>query len=402
MARPAKVLHVLNSAGGGAALSTIGLIEALREAGIDSCAVCHDAGSPDERERLRESVHGEVLFIPLYWWNRKIRTALWKRPLLELRQGVHTGWGRRSASAVQRFAAERGVHLIHTNTILTPEGGFAAANAGLPHVWHIRELVGDRYPFPLALSGRRLGAFLERHATRLVANSEATARLIRPLLHRELLDVVPNGIDLRSFQPRTETTGRDRVIVAMVGSLTSRWKNHRLFVDAAARVPASRPVEFRIYGHDPVPNGNGRPDPYASGLRQAIVKCGLEGRFTFPGFVPDPARIMSEIDILAHPAEHESFGRTAVEAMAAGLPVVGVRDGGIGEVVEHEVTGLLARPNDAHELAAHIARLADNPEERLQMGRAGRKRAEALYSLQAHADRMLAIYQVAAEAQRQR
>jgi glycosyltransferase involved in cell wall biosynthesis len=395
MARPAKVLHVLNSAGGGAALSTIGLVEALRESGIESCAVCHDAGSADERERLREAVRGEVLFTPLYWWNRKIRTALWKRPLLELRQGLRTGWARRSASDVHHFAAKRGVDLIHTNTILTPEGGFAAVRAGLPHVWHIRELVGDHYPFPLGLSGRRLGAFLERHATRLVANSEATARLIRPLLRRELLDVVPNGIDLRRFRPRTEPSGRQRVIVAMVGSLTSRWKNHRLFVDAAARVPESLPVEFRIYGHDPGSNGNGRPDPYASGLRQAIVEGGLEARFSFPGFVSDPARIMSDIDILAHPAEHESFGRIAVEAMAAGLPVVGVRDGGIAEVVEHEVTGLLAPPNDADEMAASIARLASNPDQRARMGLAGRKRAEALYSLDAHATRMVQVYEAA-------
>ena len=62
--RPRHVLHVLNSAGGGAALSTIGLIESLRERGIESSAVCHDAGSPSEREQLHAATRGKLLFTP--------------------------------------------------------------------------------------------------------------------------------------------------------------------------------------------------------------------------------------------------------------------------------------------------------------------------------------------------
>ncbi len=66
------MLHIFNSAGGGAALSTLGLIGALRQQGIEACAVCHDAGTLEERAALREATRGEVMFTPLYWWNRKI------------------------------------------------------------------------------------------------------------------------------------------------------------------------------------------------------------------------------------------------------------------------------------------------------------------------------------------
>src|ERR1700730_11446047 len=110
------VLHVLNSAAGGAALSTIDLIKALGQEGISACAVCHDAGTAVESEQLRAATCGRTLFTPLYWWNRKIRAAIWKRPLIELRQIWKTGWMRRSAASIVDFAERHAAKLIHTNT----------------------------------------------------------------------------------------------------------------------------------------------------------------------------------------------------------------------------------------------------------------------------------------------
>lgn len=154
--RPKKVLHLLNGAGGGAALSTLGLIDAFQKMGIEACAVCDDAGSPGERQRLHDATRGAVLFTSLYWWNRKIRAATWKRPLIELRQLIRTGWIRRSTDQVVRFAEEQQIDLIHTNTILTPEGGLAARRLGLPHVWHLREMLGPTRPFRLSMHGSKL------------------------------------------------------------------------------------------------------------------------------------------------------------------------------------------------------------------------------------------------------
>src|SRR5262249_10866918 len=136
-ARPRMVLHVLNSAGGGAALSTVALMKSLGQEGISSCAVCHDAGASTEREVIREATSGRTMFTTLYWWNRKIRAATWKRPLIELRQIIRTGWKRNSTTAIVAFARQHQADLIHTNTFLTPEGGGAARRLGVPHVWHL-------------------------------------------------------------------------------------------------------------------------------------------------------------------------------------------------------------------------------------------------------------------------
>ncbi|MGD9722097.1 MAG: glycosyltransferase family 4 protein [Pirellulales bacterium] len=393
--RPRKVLHVMNSPSGGAALSTLGLIEEMAREGIASCAVCHDAGSHEERQRLREAVHGDVLFTRLYWSNRKIRDPLWKRPLAEVKQILATGWALGSTTQVAQCAARWAADLVHTNTILTPEGGRAARRLHLPHVWHVRELIGPGKPFRLPHEGAAFGRDMALYCSKLIANSHICAACVRDWVPAALLEVVPNGIDLSRFHVRSEPWRREKIVVAMVGNLTSRWKKHGLFVEAATRVDRSLPIEWRLYGHDPSAGGSRPGDAYVDRLHARLAEAGIADRVRWPGFVADPAEIMADIDLLVHPADHESFGRIAVEAMAAGLPVVGVRGGGVAEIVEHGVTGLLAGEDDPADLAACVEQLARDPMRRHTMGLAGRRRAEANYSLAACAAGVLRVYEMA-------
>ena len=195
------------------------------------------------------------------------------------------------------------------------------------------------------------------HASLVVANSEITAATAAGSIPAEMLRTVPNGIDLRSFTPRCDgRSAGERLVVAMVASLTSRTKKHALFIEAVHQLHETAPLEFRIYGHDPGAGGARSGDRYADEIHGLIRQLGLADRFRFPGHVADPAQIMAEIDLLVHPADNESFGRIVVEAMAAGLPVVGVRGGGVGEIVVDGRTGLLAPPDEPVELAACIAR----------------------------------------------
>lgn len=388
---PRRVLHVLNGAAGGAALSTIDLMQALRASGVDSAVVCHDAGSGAERRRLQEAADGRALFTPLYWWNRKIRAAAWKRPLLELRQLYATGFIRGSSRQVARAVERWGCDLIHTNTLTTPEGGEAARRLRLPHVWHVRELIGLGMPYRFKFEGPALGRYLKSRASLVVANSYATAESLQEAELGDRLRVVPNGIDLSRFvAAHREAASADRpLIVGMVGNLTTRWKKQSLFFAAAAAATAAN-VEFRVYGHPP--DGAAR-----AVLEASLAALGLKERLRLVGFVDDPVRIMSEIDVLVHTADHESFGRILVEAMASGLPVIGVRGGGAAEIVLHEQTGLLAAPDDAAEIARQIDRLAEDPTLRASLGAAGRRRAETHYGLARCVAEMLEVYADACE-----
>jgi glycosyltransferase involved in cell wall biosynthesis len=382
---PKRVLHVMNSASGGAAISTLDLIAACRKAGFDSVVVCHEAGLPQDFQRVRDAVDGRVLFRPLYWMNRKIRSPWWKRPAIELYQFWRSGAVVGSSRAVAEFAARHQVELIHTNTILTPEGGRAARILALPHVWHVRELVGPGMPFRFYRTGRMLGRYLERQATLVVANSQVTASKLRDFISPDVLRVVPNGIDVQRFAERSRGDDVRPVVVAMVGNVT-QWKKHDLFIEAAAAVDRSLPVEFRIYGHLPA-----TPELRAP-LDALIARHGLAERFRLMGFVGDPRQIMAEIDVLVHTADHESFGRVLVEGMAARLPVVAVRGGGAAEIVVDGETGLLAAPNCVPELTERIERLVRDPSLRRCFGNTGRRRAEVEFSLERCFERMQILY----------
>lgn len=389
-ALPRRVLHVLNAATGGAAISTLRLMEALRAEGIEPFAACHDMGLPAEREAILEVTKGQTIFLPLYWLNKKIRSPVWKRPLLEARQLARTRCGRRSTALVAEFAERHKVDLIHTNTILTPEGGKAARALKLPHVWHVRELIGPGKPFRLPFEGPSLGDYLQAHASSVIANSWITAEQIRPWLPAGLLHVVCNGIDIQQFVARSPGP-KDRLVIAMVASQRARWKKHDLFIRAASQVDRSLPIEFRIYGEDParIP---GERDAYSEGLHALVDSLGLADRFRWPGFVYPPQRIMSEVDILVHPADHESFGRVIVEAMAAGLPVVAVRGGGAAEIVVDGVTGMLTDIDSPRQMGQQVQRLARDAALRTTMGQAGRARAIEHYSLEAYAGGVREVY----------
>lgn len=386
---------MLNSAGGGAALSTLGLIESLWAEGVASCAVCDDIGTDGERATLRDAVRGEVTFTQLYWWNRKNRLPLWRRPLAQAKQIMVTGWARSSAARVARFARQTNCDLIHTNTILTPEGGLAARQLGLPHVWHLREMVGPGHPFRFYQEGPAFGRHVGGLCSKLIANSHASAAQVSHWLPPGLLEIVPNGIDISQFQPRATAKTDGPTVVAMVGNLTSQWKKHTVFAAAAAKVDRALPIRWRFYGKDPSQGGAIKGDAYMDALHAQIARAGLTDRFDWPGFMTDPVEIMSQVDILVHPADSESFGRVVVEAMAAGLPVVGVRGGGVGEIVRHGETGFLADVDDAGALAGYIQQLARDPAQRLAMGQAGRRRAEDVYSLTACAAGVLRVYEQA-------
>ncbi len=235
---------------------------------------------------------------------------------------------------------------------------------------------------------------MAHYCSKLVANSQTSAELIRDWLPSNLLAIVPNGIDLARFAAKSEPTN-GRISIGMVGNLTSRSKKHALFIEAASLVDPALPIDWRIYGHDPSQGGTAHSDPYVDELHAQVARLNLGDRLRFAGFHSDPARIMSEIDVLVHPADNESFGRVVVEAMAANLPVVGMRGGGVAEIVLEGQTGLLAEPDNPRDLARKIEQLARDPLRRRQFGLAGRQRAEANYSVAACATGILRVYEQA-------
>ncbi|HLT72995.1 MAG TPA: glycosyltransferase family 4 protein, partial [Cyclobacteriaceae bacterium] len=98
------------------------------------------------------------------------------------------------------------------------------------------------------------------------------------------------------------------------------------------------------------------------------------------------------IDVMFHPSDLESFGRVFIEAMAAGVPVVGVNQGGALEMVKDGINGYLVPVGNTQEAAERIADLVDSVELRSTFGRRGRELVTQKYSLDLLCEQMISLY----------
>lgn len=120
-------------------------------------------------------------------------------------------------------------------------------------------------------------------------------------------------------------------------------------------------------------------------LTHAVNICGLVE-------MSESSRLIRNSDIMLMPSEKESFGVAALEAAAAGVPVIATKVGGIPEIVEDKYNGILIAPGDEKALTAAIIQLAEDPIMRSRMGEAGRKIARERYDFEKCLDQMEGLY----------
>src|SRR5205809_881024 len=209
---------------------------------------------------------------------------------------------------------------------------------------------------PLARAAAAAGA---RVVPLGVANHfDVRAALVRVGVRTERIRVVPSGIDApalaappqaRAAVRREWGLGDEDVAVVVVGALEARKGHAVLLAAAAALAPAAPRLRYVFCGE-------GR-----QGEALARAAAALDGAVEMVGFRRDVAGCLAAADVVALPSLQEGLGVAALEAMAAGRPVVASRVGGLAEAVVHEETGLLVPRGDQTALATALARLARDP-----------------------------------------
>lgn len=383
-----KVLHILNAVAGGSVYSTLELIAELKTIGVESYLICEKNGTAERREEVKQMLDGKVLFIPLYRSNEKIRTNLWKRPLLDLKLSFDTYRGHKFQAQLQEIVRQEKIDIIHTATAINPEGSILAAKTGLPHVWHIRELVGPGKHFTFG-NHQTWVRSVEKLSDMVVANSKVTYACLAPYMSNpQKLYTIPNAIRVSKFTPKVHKNG-GKVVVAMVGSLDARWKNHTFFIKVAAQFKNVPNMEFRLYGKLPLEN-----DSYLQELRRLKNSLGLsDEQLKFMGHLSKPEQFMQDIDIMFHPTSLESFGRVFTEAMAAAVPVIGINEGGALEMVNDGDNGFLVPEADIEYICGKIKLLSNSAELRQKLGNAGRQTVEQEFDIPVLGARVKAIYE---------
>jgi len=269
----------------------------------------------------------------------------------------------RDGGGLARLARRRGVALIHSNTSVTLGGSAASRLAGIPHIWHVREIyTGFERPWP---AYRRLLL----SAAALPCVSQATREQFgddpRALVVHDGLGVPPAraGRDAARAALGLEPGA---FVCAILGRI-SAWKGQDVLIRALADPALAASGAIALIAGDPWQGEERRLHE----LRELAARLNVAERVRFSGFRPDVENVLGAADVVCVPStQPDPLPNAALEAAAGGCCVVAARHGGLPEILRDGATGVLVAPGDAAALAAALARLHAGPAERARLGAA--------------------------------
>ncbi len=284
--------------------------------------------------------------------------------------------GRLLGVAAELASVARGFDVLYANSqkafVLA---AFAARWARVPLIWHLHDIIDDAH---FGAAQRRLQIGLANNWTwRVIVPSQAAASaFVAAGGHADRVQIVVNGLDISPDPPSPSRAalGLPEGKLFGVFSRLAPWKGQHVALDALAQIPdASCVIVGSALFHE---------DAYEARLRAQAAQPGLAGRVHFLGQRSDVGALMQAVDVMVHPSvDPEPFGRTLVEAMRVGTPVIASDSGAAAEILDGGNSGTLVPPGDAAALAAALRRVLDRPDHG-QCARA-EARARAVYGVAA-------------------
>jgi glycosyltransferase involved in cell wall biosynthesis len=308
--------------------------------------------------------------------------------------------GVRHLSLTMRLVREQQIDIVHTHGKGPGLYGRLAARAlGIPAVHTFHGIHYGSYSW----AGQRLYLALERQLARLthavinVSRSQEAEGLALRLFRPEQSVVVVNGVDvgemdrmIRQSPIRRETLGLspDDFVLGCV----SRWdpvKRFEILLQAVRRLSSRIPhLALLLVG------GGGEE----ARIRRLVAETGLQRRVIFTGFLGNPTRVYSILDLYVATSLKEGLPLAPLEAMGASLPIVATDVPGHRDVIVRSQTGLLVPPEDSAALAEAITSLVADPERRRRMGEAGRQRVLDRFAIETMIGKTAGVYEGAVAA----
>lgn len=399
-----RVLFVLNASGGGA---TQGIKEYLKYQNfqdIDAFLVLPNEPNKGQKEWI-EQFCKDYIVISMPWWNMPNGLPWYYSWTLYIKNLIKGSFRKKGKDRIKQFAIDHGVTHIYTGSILVKEGALAAKDLGLPHFWHIKETFGKRGRVKFPMSDRKLQRQIISFSDSVICMTEYIKSFFYHFPENPKLKIISDGINPRDFMVdeikgkslREKYQVRDNeVLIGMVASFSSIWKNHKVFIEAASLLKDVENVKFIAFGPEPKrfnnPYYNG-PANYFDTLKKYASRLLPNGEFIWAGFHSDIPAIFNSIDIFVHPCEIEPFGRVVIEAMASSKPVVVPKSGGISEPVTSMRNGVKYEPNDAKDLSQKLRTLINTSALRAELGKkAAEDIAASAYTLESYRKEKIKLF----------
>ena len=262
----------------------------------------------------------------------------------------------------RRILAAKGLvnchDLTYINTVVVLDFILASRFSRKPCVIHVHEL-------PVRFVKVACNLILWFSRGNLIFNSNATS-LAYPAVRFRKNYIIPNGTVIYNFKPIPESSFLRILLIGRFG----KWKGHVLLLQALSVLPKEKRAVIQVRFIGSAFKGQ---EHFQKSIREDIVRLGLGEQVEIYDFVDDPTVFYHWANLVVVPSTlPESFGLVAVEAMGHGRPVVAAKNGGIADVVEENITGLLFVPGDAYDLSRKLLVYIDNPDLLIVHGGNGR------------------------------
>ncbi len=278
------------------------------------------------------------------------------------------------------------IDIVYTNTIVVFSGAISAHITKTPHIWHVREIIPNNTDLHFFLSNKILFHFVTKLSNTVITISQAVADQFLANHCEEKITIIPNAVDLCDFNQSKPLPHISRIktgdwLVAVIGSFQKR-KAQDIAIKSIKIAKEQIPeIKLILIG-----DGNFKMKNY---LTKLVSELGLSDEIVFAGFRTDVPQILPHCKVLLMPSYDEPFGRVTIEAMAAGIPVIGTNSGGTKEIVQEGITGYLVSPKNPTEIAEKIIQLYENPDLIQKLGNAGKNLVMQKYTADEYAKKKI-------------
>ena len=283
------------------------------------------------------------------------------------------------------FLRKNPYHIVHThNSKAGFLGRLAAKLVGVPVIVHTVHgfAFHDQEPLWRQMLFRNLERLASRWSDRMIFISQPLIdwALKDHIVGEDKITKIYSGIQLDKFHP-VKSEEKDQIRSkwsikkeeAVVGIVSKLWegKGHTVLIEAF------KLLKEKIKDAKLVIVGEGY---LYDELFRRVGNNGLRDSVLFTGFQMDVSEIIATFDVAVLPSFFEGMGRVILEAMAMEKPIVASRVGGIPDLIDQGINGLLVRPGDARELADALERVLSDNGLAKRLGREGRKRIKDQFS----------------------
>ena len=288
-------------------------------------------------------------------------------------------------SIIEKYAKDKKIDLIHTNTAATLEGSFVARRLHIPQLWSIHEIIVS--PKMMYIFTSKL---ISKYSSSTITDSGAVKRHLYAsgFFKKNDVKVIYNGVDANRFNPNVSceylytewNIPRNAKVIGMMGRVNS-WKGQHDFLKAVNIILEKYSDVYAVFVGAAFDGEEWREKE----LADAIAISPYKDRIINKGYRTDSEGIYKLFDVFVLPSTNpDPLPTVVLENMATGNPIVGYRHGGICEMVKEGYNGLLAEVKNPKDLAAKIEMLLVDDELRYKMGSNSRTRLLENFSIESY------------------